>query len=262
MHHLVGSLPHHVFKDLAQEFGPVVHLQLGEVSTVIVSAPQVAKEVLKIHDLAFASRPEILASKILGYNNLDIAFSPYGDYWKQMRKICLLELLSPKAVRSFGPIREDEAWKLIASIKSSLNMPINITEKVFSFTNGVVCRAAFGTRCRDQDQLISLINEAILVGGGFEIADVFPSLKFLHSMSGLKSKLQKLHKMIDQVLDNIITEHKAKLKIEAMADDTESSREEGDLVDVLLRIKEKGDLQIPISTDSIKAVIWVSMQKW
>ncbi|KAL3521829.1 hypothetical protein ACH5RR_014663 [Cinchona calisaya] len=245
MHHLAGSLPHHALRILAQKYGPVIHLQLGEISTFIISAPEAAKEVLKIHDIAFAYRPELLASKILGYDNLDIAFSPYGDYWKQMRKICLLELLSPKNVRSFGSIREDEAWKLIRSIESASNLPINVTEKIFAFTNGVVCRAAFGKSCKDQDLLISLINEAILAGGGFDIADLFPSLKFLHSLSGLKPKLLKLHKMIDQILDNIINEHKHT---------SESSN--GDLVDVLLRLKERGDFEIPISTKSIKAVIW------
>ncbi|XP_027064413.1 premnaspirodiene oxygenase-like [Coffea arabica] len=250
MHHLAGSLPHLALRDMAKKFGPIMHLQMGEISTVIISAAQEAKQVLKVHDIAFADRPELLASKILGYNNLDIAFSPYGDYWKQMRKICLLELLSPKSVRSFGSLREDEASKVIRSIKSSSNSPVNVTEKVFSFTNGVVCRAAFGRSFGHQDVLIPLINEAILAGGGFDIADLFPSLKFLHSLSGLKPKLLKLHHEIGQLLENIINEHKEKQTSNLV--DSQSAEE--DLVDVLLRLKERGDFNI--STDSIKAVIW------
>lgn len=38
----------------------------------------------------------------------DILFSPYGDLWHQLRRICVLELFSPRRVRSFRRIREEE----------------------------------------------------------------------------------------------------------------------------------------------------------
>ena len=94
MHLLAGSLPHHSLRDLAKKFGPLMHLQLGEVSTIIVSCPQTAAEVMRTHDIIFANRPDMLFANILIYNATDIAFSPYGDYWRQLRKICVLEMLS------------------------------------------------------------------------------------------------------------------------------------------------------------------------
>ncbi|PKI66075.1 hypothetical protein CRG98_013570 [Punica granatum] len=96
LHHMAGSLPHRALRDLAKKYGPLMHLQLGEVSTVVVSSPELAKEVLRTHDINFASRPEILAIKILFYNCTDIAFSPYGEYFTQLRKICMQELFSVK----------------------------------------------------------------------------------------------------------------------------------------------------------------------
>ena len=141
---------------------------------------------------------------------------------------------------------------MIRSIKSS-NSPVNITDKAFTFTNDIVCRAAFGKSFAHQDRLITLINGAILASGGFDIADLFPSLKFLHSLSGFKPKLLKLHHEIGQLLANIINEHKEKQTSNLV--DSQSAEE--DLVDVLLRPKERGDFNI--STDSIKAVIWVSI---
>ncbi|KAG5628970.1 hypothetical protein H5410_000687 [Solanum commersonii] len=80
MFHLLGGLPHQVLRDLAKKYGPIMHLQLGEVSLVVVTSPNMAKQVLKTHDLAFASRSKLLAAEILLYNGSDIVFSPYGDY--------------------------------------------------------------------------------------------------------------------------------------------------------------------------------------
>ncbi|CAL5189796.1 unnamed protein product [Lathyrus oleraceus] len=65
IHHLVTSTPHRKLRDLAKIHGPLMHLQLGEIFAVVVSSPEYAKEVLKIHDTIFASRPKILAAEIL-----------------------------------------------------------------------------------------------------------------------------------------------------------------------------------------------------
>lgn len=116
MHHLIGAPPHQALRNLAEKLGPVVRLQLGQLSTVIISSPHFAKEIMKTHDLSFANRPKLLCIEIVGYNYTSIAFSPYGEYWRQMRKICVLELLSAKKVQSFQSIRDEESWNLIASM--------------------------------------------------------------------------------------------------------------------------------------------------
>ncbi|KAF3456731.1 hypothetical protein FNV43_RR01385 [Rhamnella rubrinervis] len=45
-----------------------------EVSNIIVSSPEMAKEVMKIHDAVFASRPTLLAVKIITYDCKGISF--------------------------------------------------------------------------------------------------------------------------------------------------------------------------------------------
>ncbi|XVF77112.1 hypothetical protein PTKIN_Ptkin14bG0014300 [Pterospermum kingtungense] len=79
-----GSLPHHSLIDLAKKYGPLMHQQLGEMSTIIVSSPQTVEEVMRTHDIIFTNRPCTLSANSMTYNATDIAFAPYGDYWRQM----------------------------------------------------------------------------------------------------------------------------------------------------------------------------------
>ena len=227
-----------------------MHLKLGEVSTIVVSSAEYAKEVLKTHDLVFASRPPIQASKIMSYNSIGMSFSPYGDYWRQLRKICALELLSSKRVQSFQPIRSEEMTNLIKWIASKEGSEINLTKEVFSRIFLITSRVALGKECKDNKKFISLVWESTRVAGGFNLGDLYPSYKWLQNISGLKPKLEKLHKQTDLILQNIIDEHRLVNKSRANEDHSEEVAE--DLVDVLLK-------QDCLSDNSVKAVILVSI---
>ncbi|KAF7153385.1 hypothetical protein RHSIM_Rhsim01G0120400 [Rhododendron simsii] len=200
---------------------------------------------MQTQDVAFANRPPILAVKSMTYNYVDIAFCPYGDYWRQMRKICILELLSAKNVRAFSSIREDEVFHLIESIKTSSGSPINLANKILSLTNDIIFRAAFGKRYGDQDALMPLMKESIELAGGFNLCDLFPSFKVLHFLSGMKHKLVRLHEKMDQILENIIDEHEENRR---SSEGGNGEAEEEDLLDVLLRLKHSAGTEASSNT--------------
>ncbi|KAM0044861.1 putative oxidoreductase [Helianthus debilis subsp. tardiflorus] len=106
LHHLLGSLPHIALTNLSQNLGPIFHLRLGEFTFVIISTPDLAKQVMKTNDSSFANRHKLLSAEIVGYNYTDIIFSLYR---RQMRNICILELLSAKKIGSFESIRDQES---------------------------------------------------------------------------------------------------------------------------------------------------------
>jgi cytochrome P450 len=237
-----------------------MHLKLGEVSTVVVSSPEIAKEVMKTHDISFASRPQIMATRIMSYNSTNLAFAPYGEYWRQLRKICLQELLSTSHVQSYQPIREEETSNLIKwiALKAASGSAINLTEKVFSTTYNITSRAAFGKKCKQQDKFILALQEALEVSGGFDIADVFPSVSFLHLISGTRTKLERLHQEVDRIMDIIINEHKedkARQESSLSNGGGDEDKIEEDLVHGLLKFHDRGDHNFSLTTDNIKAVI-------
>ncbi|XP_058745394.1 cytochrome P450 71D8-like [Vicia villosa] len=246
---LGGSLPHHTLAKLSHKYGPLMHLQLGEISAVIVSSPDLAKEIMKTHDLSFVNRPQLLCPKILAYDSTDIAFAPYGDYWRQMRKICTSELLSAKRVQSFCSIREDEVEKLIQSIHhfSNSSEPLDLTKTVTSLVSSFVTRAAFGGKSEYEDELLCLLKEAVEMAGGFDVADLFPSFTPIHVITGMKGKLENMQKKLDRILTSIIKDHQSK---------SNHGLQSENLVDVLLCVQQSGSLDIPISDDNVKAVLW------
>lgn len=130
VHHLFGSLPHHRLKELEEKHGPMMHLQLGELSLFVASSPETAKEVMKTYDANFANRPFHLAASVVGYDGTGIMFSPYGEYWRQLCKISSLELLSSKQVQSLRFVREEEVLKLINSVRRNPGLPVNLSKSL------------------------------------------------------------------------------------------------------------------------------------
>ncbi|KAK4350100.1 hypothetical protein RND71_029413 [Anisodus tanguticus] len=52
--------------------------------------------------------------------------------------------------------------------------------------------SAIGKVIHDQDKLIMLVKDVAALAAGFDLADLFPSQKWLHKISGLKSNILKV----------------------------------------------------------------------
>ncbi|KAJ7956755.1 Cytochrome P450 [Quillaja saponaria] len=251
--HQLGALPHSSLWNLRKKYGPVIFLQLGGVPTVIISSAKTASEVLKVHDLDCCSRPLLAGTGRLSYNYIDIAFAPYGNYWREMRKICVLELFSTKRVQSFGLIREQEVASLINSIsQSSLSaIHVDLSEKLLSLAANIICRTAFGKRFQenefDEGKFQEVVHEAMAMLGSFSASDFFPYVGWIiDRLTGLHSRLEKSFHELDGFYQQVIDQH---LK-------TKQEKEE-DIIDLLLKL-EKNQTKIdgaPITQDHIKAIL-------
>nr|CAB3471973.1 unnamed protein product [Digitaria exilis] len=93
LHHLLGKpFVHRALADLARGLdAPLMYLKLGEVPVVVATSPNAAHEIMRIHDVTFAMRPWSSTMKILMADGYGLGFAPYGDHWRQLRKISLME---------------------------------------------------------------------------------------------------------------------------------------------------------------------------
>jgi hypothetical protein len=179
---------------------------------------------------------------------------PFNDYYRQIRKICTQELLGAQRNHLFRSIREEEVWNLTESISSSLGVPINLSNKLLSLTNTSISRAAFGEKCRSQNEYILLIKEMMRISSGINAADLFPSLRFLGFISGLKPALTRVYRRIDKILQEIIDDHKMEMMTAGTSKDYPCKE---DLIHVLLKFQESSELKLGITTEHIKGISMV-----
>jgi cytochrome P450 len=210
--HQLGSTSHQSLWKLSKTYGDVMLLRFGRLQTIVVSSAEAAKEVLKVHDLECCSRPPLVGLAKLSYNNHDISFSPYGQHWRQVRKICVLKLFSVKSVESFRFVREEEIGSLICSLKDSTNSVVNLSEKMYSLTASVTLRTAFGKRFQecglDNDEFEDIIHRAINVLGSFTASDIFPYLGWIiDRLSGVHARFERSFHELDDFFNQVIDEH-------------------------------------------------------
>ena len=145
LHQFDSLAPHIYFSKLSKKYGKVFSLRFGSTPIVVISSAKLAKQVLKTQDLAFCSRASHLGQQKLSYNGRDIVFAPYNDYWREMRKTCVLHLFSLKKVQSFRPIREDEVSRMIKKISQHVvtSQITNLSNLMILLSSSIIFRVAF-----------------------------------------------------------------------------------------------------------------------
>jgi hypothetical protein len=254
MHHLAGQLPHRAMRDLARRHGPVMLLRIGEVPTLVISSREAAREVMKTHDTSFASRPLSATVRVLTNNGRDIIFAPYGEHWRQLRKLAITELLSARRVLSFRAIREEEvaAMLRVCAAAAAESRPVEMRARLSALVADATVRAVMGDRCRDRDVFLRELDRSIGLSAGFNPADLWPSSRLVGLLSGAVRRAEECRDTVFGILDGIIKEHLQRM------DSVGAGEAAEDLLDVLLKIYKDGSLQIPLDMDVLKAVIFVS----
>lgn len=104
------------FSEWSQTYGPIMSVWFGSTLNVIVSSSELAKEVLKENDQQLADRPRSRSAAKFSRDGKDLIWADYGPHYVKVRKVCTLELFSPKRLESLRPIREDEVTAMVESI--------------------------------------------------------------------------------------------------------------------------------------------------
>ncbi|KAL2892862.1 Cytochrome P450 83B1 [Bienertia sinuspersici] len=239
LHQLDTSKPtHEYFVKQAQIYGPIMSLQLGQRTMVVVQSANIAKQVLQAPHNNFCNRLITAGARRLSYNGLDVVFASYDDYYREIKKVFVVHLLSNKRVQSFAPIRHEEASRIIHKVSShsSASETVNVSELAVSYTTSIICRIAFGKR---------LLHDAQIQFASFFFTDHFPSVgHWIDRLSGKFARLEKTYKDLEDFYEEIINDHLNKPK-----------SDQEDIIDILLQLQKEGSFAIELTMDHIKATL-------
>jgi hypothetical protein len=219
LHLLGGSQPPHVTLGImAEKFGPIFTIRLGIHKTLIVNSYEMVKQCFTINDRAFASRPKSIAFEILGYNFSIIGFSPYGSYWRTVRKIATLHALSAHRIKMLKHVMESEVK---TAMKESYNFWLSseknkngVTEMKKWFGDiaiNVMLRTVVGKRFDGDEEENQRIRKALrdlfYLSGSFGISDAMPFLRWL-DLDGREKEMKRTAKDLDDFATVWLDQHR------------------------------------------------------
>ncbi|PKI45485.1 hypothetical protein CRG98_034140 [Punica granatum] len=261
LHLLGGPLPAHlVLAQMADKYGPIFTISLGLRGAVVVNTWELAKECLTTNDRAFATRPRTMAYEILTYKYAMVCFSPYSPYWRQVRRISTLELLSSHRISLLRQVREYEVLTSVRDIyqeyrkKNSISTSDSRAEPASSLlvdmkrwfgdiTVNIMFKMIVGKRFNDDGEGDEggrkALRDWIELMGRFVVSDGLPFLRCL-DLGGHEKAMKRTAQKLDRVVQRWLDEHKARRNSDGAA--VGAVKSEQDFMDVLLSIL--GDAEI------------------
>ncbi|XLR23919.1 hypothetical protein HN51_070334 [Arachis hypogaea] len=255
---LRGSQPLHLtLGTMADKYGPLFTIKFGATKTIVLSNWEMAKECFTINDMAVSSRPKTVAIENLSYNFAVFGLGPYGPYWRELRKIATLELLSNRQIELLGHVRVSEVQASINELyslwsrkknKESYNsdddgyVSVEMKEWFSQLTFNTVLRMIAGKRYfggattdavsaaggeEKAKKCLKLIEDFMHLLGLFTVGDAIPALRWM-DLGGHERAMKRTAKELDSVLNEWLEEHRRSFG--------EKATSERDFMDVMISI--------------------------
>ncbi|XP_009372222.2 dimethylnonatriene synthase [Pyrus x bretschneideri] len=259
---------------MADQHGPIYSLKLGHHELLVLSAWEQVQELFTKKDRVFATRPTTAGGKYLGYDNATFALSPYGDYWREVRKLATMELLSSKRVKMLSHVRGSEVDSFIKTLhslvctkdnvdpSSTSSSPVHMSELLEHLTFNINLKLIAGKRFTagqynekngDVWRFQKAVKETLHLFGVFVWSDAMPCFEWLDGWFGHVSSMKKCFKELDHVLGKWLEEHRQR-RLES-----KNNRVESDLMDVMLSNFEEDEIYGHNRDTVIKATALVLM---
>ncbi|CAJ1946844.1 unnamed protein product [Sphenostylis stenocarpa] len=228
-----SQTPHRTLGALADKYGPLFTIKLGVKKALVVSNWEMSKELFTTNDLAVSSRPKLVAVEVMSYNQAFIGLSPYGPYWRELRKIVTLEFLSNRRIEKLSHIRVSEVQTSLKELFNLCYTSVNKKENESSYgtttlvdmkewfshlTFNMVVRMVVGKRYfgvvhvegkEKAESFMRNIREFMNLMGTFTVADGVPCLRWL-DLGGHEKAMKATAREMDKLLSEWLEEHQEK----------------------------------------------------
>nr|XP_027120034.1 ferruginol synthase-like [Coffea arabica] len=109
-------------------------LKFGSRRTIVVSSPEIAKEMLQKHDLEFSGREIRDAARALDHHKFSVFWLPAQSQWRNLRKLCKERIFSSERLNASQGLRQEKVQQLCNYVRQHglKGQTINIGEAAFS----------------------------------------------------------------------------------------------------------------------------------
>ncbi|KAK9129060.1 hypothetical protein Syun_017857 [Stephania yunnanensis] len=243
------------FAEWARTYGPVMSVWFGPSLNVVVSNSELAKEVLKEKDQSLADRHRSRSAAKFSRDGQDLIWADYGPHYVKVRKVCTLELFTPKRLESLRAVREDEVTAMVQALFNDCTKPDESQKGLVlrkylgavAFNN--ITRLAFGKRFMSDEGVIdeqglefkAIVANGLKLGASLAMAEHIPWLRWMFPLE--EEAFAKHGARRDRLTRAIMDEH-------TRARQTGGAKQH--FVDALLTLQQKYDL----SEDTIIGLLW------
>ncbi|MED6169110.1 hypothetical protein PIB30_018241 [Stylosanthes scabra] len=244
----LGNQPHKALANLSQTYGPIMSLKLGNITTIVISSPTLAKQVLQIYDQIFSHRTIPDTVKVLDHHLYSVGWlPPSSPQWRILRRVCATRVFSPQQLDSTQVLRQKILHELMDFVKqkSEKGEVLNIGETCFTtILNSVsntffsVNVAHYGESCKSQEfkDIIWGIGEE---SGKPNVVDFFPMFRFFDPQ-GARARMTKHTEKLIAFVDGLTEE---RLKSRALEKETTNKRCK-DVLDSILDVMLEENSQV------------------
>ncbi|KAI3921335.1 hypothetical protein MKW92_037539 [Papaver armeniacum] len=266
---IVGNIPfidpelHRYFAKLTKKYGPIFKLKLGSRLVVVLGSPELAAVVMKEFDSTFANRAPTVAGMTIGYNGSDMVFADYGPHLRNVRALCVREILSKSALDSFSTLRQQEVRRCVRSLYAKVNTPVNIRDEMFLIMLNVVMNMMWGGTFNDEEKIkIGLefrkrAEEVLDYLGRTNISDFLPVLARF-DLQGVERRLKELISWLDPFFESVIDKRmKLDQEIKLNGDQDGQENKVKDFLQVFQQLQDHGESKVPFTFTNLKALFMV-----
>ncbi|KAJ6847125.1 cytochrome P450 CYP82D47-like [Iris pallida] len=209
--------------DMADEHGPTFALRLGTRRLLVVSSYEGVRDCFTTNDRALASRPSYAAGKHMGYGFAMVGFAPYGAYWRSLRRITTVELLSNARLETLKHVWSAEIGLGVKELhrlwadNSKKPIKVDIKRWLGDLTYNTVVTVVAGKRYfgsgrdgRDEAEAWRFRNAVarfFKLLTAFVVSDMFPFLKGL-DLNGNVAAMKAAAGDLDVLLTSLLEEHR------------------------------------------------------
>lgn len=203
--------PHQTLSQLSKIYGPLMHLKLGTVTTIVVSSPELAKQVLQKHDHLLSGRFTQVVSEVDRHNELSVVMLPAASTrWRVLRRICKEQMFSVQRLEESQGLRRGKLKRLRDYVQECCDSGrvLDIAEAAFVTSQNLLSETLLsmdlGQLGSDSSQEFKRSLQGLMQEWGTtNLADYFPFLRLVDPQ-GLNRKAKLYFGSLLRIFDDII----------------------------------------------------------